>query len=283
MTTTSNRTKKARTLLSLHSNGKLLILPNVWDVAGARILQAKGFPAIATASAAVSASLGYRDGERIKRSTMIGILSRIAQSVAVPVTADIESGYGKTLSALSETVRMVLDSGVVGINIEDSIEEGGPLRPVDAQCERINKVREVADAYGVHLVINARVDTFLSSSFNTRKERIEEAVLRARAYVDAGADCIYPVGPGDLKTWKELRGRIGVPLNILASPKAISLNSMQKLGINRVSFGPFIFRSTLGKFATIVDSLSKKGTFESFSKEMMSRDEVDKYLIRKRE
>ena len=221
----SNRSQKekAEILLSLHMGGDMLILPNVWDPIGARVLAAKGYPAVATASAAVSASLGYQDGERINRSTLIYLLGRIARSVDVPVTADIESGYGESLSELELTAQQVIESGVVGVNIEDSIEKGGGLRAVEEQCQRISALREIANHQGVHLVINARVDSFVSPSFTNGQRAMEEAVMRARAYAEAGADCIYPIGPGDEATVRTLRERIESPINILGAPTAAPL------------------------------------------------------------
>src|SRR5262245_8863757 len=155
--------EKAEALLSLHRDGGLLVLPNIWDPIGARILEANGYPAVATASAAVSASLGYHDGEKINRSTLIDILGRIARSVDVPVTADIETGYGESLSELELTAEQVIESGVVGVNIEDSLlEKGAGLRAIDEQCRRISTLRQIANRHGAHLVINARVDSFIS-------------------------------------------------------------------------------------------------------------------------
>src|SRR5215467_4318820 len=147
--------QKAESLLSLHTSRQLLILPNIWDPIGARILAAKGYPAVATASAAVSASLGYQDGEMINRSTLIDVLGRIASSVDVPVTADIETGYGESLSELELTAQQVIESGVVGVNIEDSLEKGAGLRAIEEQCQRISTLRQVANRHGVRLVINA--------------------------------------------------------------------------------------------------------------------------------
>ena len=151
MTPRIERREKAAALLALHTGGTLLVLPNVWDPIGARILQAKGYQAVATASSAVAASLGYEAGERIRRSTLIEIIGRIAGSVDVPVTADIETGYGKTASELEDTIRAVIDSGVVGVNIEDGIEEGGALRSIEDQCARISAVRQIAARHDLHL------------------------------------------------------------------------------------------------------------------------------------
>jgi 2-methylisocitrate lyase-like PEP mutase family enzyme len=275
----SNRSQKekAETLLSLHLDGGLLVLPNIWDPIGARILEAKGYPAIATASAAVSASLGYQDGEKINRSTLIDILGRIARSVDVPVTADIETGYGESLSELELTAEQVIESGVVGVNVEDGLENGAGLRSIEEQCRRISTLRQVANRHGVHLVINARVDSFVSPSFVDRQRAMEEAVVRARAYAAAGADCIYPIGPGDEATARMLRDQIESPINILGAPTAAPLPVLREIGINRVSFGPFVFRSCLRKFVDIVEGLGADGDYSSLGN-LMSRDEVSEYL-----
>ena len=274
----STQKHKARNLLSLHQQAPLLVLPNVWNPIGARVLQAQGYPAVATASAAISASLGYEDGEKLKRSTLIDLIGRIAHSVDVPVTADIEAGYGRSTRDLDETVNEVIDSGVVGVNIEDSFEEEGVLRPVEEQCQRISVVRQAADRRGIPLVINARVDSFLSSSFGDYGDATEDAVTRARAYAEAGADCIYPIGPGDEETARVLRARIELPINILVTPTAASLKVLETIGVNRVSFGPFLFRSCLRKFIDIAETLLNQGDCSCIS-DMLSKAETAEYLI----
>lgn len=273
----STQINKARVLLSLHTQTALLVLPNIWNPIGARVLQAKGYPAVATASAAISASLGYRDGEKLKRSTLIDLTGRIARSVDVPVTADIEAGYGGTIADLAETINEVIDSGVVGVNIEDSFEVEGVLRPVEEQCERISVVRQVADRRGIPLVINARVDSFLSSSFVDHGDATEDALTRAKAYAEAGADCIYPIGPGDLETAAVLRAGIELPINILVTPLAAPLKALETIGVNRVSFGPFVFRACLRKFVDIAETLLNQGDSSCFS-DMLSQAETDEYL-----
>ena len=270
--------EKAEVLLSLHTNGKLLVLPNVWNPIGARILEKTGFPAVATASAAISASLGYQDGEKIKRATAIDLIGRIARSVDVPVTADIETGYGESLSELEVTAQQVVESGAVGVNIEDGLEWGGGLRTVEDQCQRISAFRKVAERCGVRLVINARTDSFVSSSFTSKEEAMEEAVKRAQAFSEAGADCFYPIGPGDETTVRVLRDRIPSPINILVSPTAAPLDVMQDIGVNRVSFGPYIFRSCTRRFEDIASVLLTTGDYSCFS-DMMSRAEVGEYLL----
>lgn len=282
-TTAVDQRRKAQALLDLHSGSRILVLPNVWDPIGARVLVSKGYPAVATASAAISSSLGFADGEKITRRTMLEIVSRISRAVHVAVTADMESGYGESLNELEDTTNGLIDTGAVGMNIEDSLEEGGALRSVHDQAERIAKVRETAAARGLDLVINARIDAFVSDQFSDREERVEEAVTRADAYARAGADCVYPMGPGDAETLKLLRSRITLPLNALATPNAVPLGTMAAIGINRVSFGPFIFRSCLRKFADIADALAESGSYECFSREMMTRSEASTYLTSERE
>lgn len=279
MTSTGTQRDKAQALLSLHTSGELLVLPNIWDPIGARILEDRGYPAVATASAAIAESLAFADGENLRLDTMLEVLWRIAKSVNVPVTADIEAGYSNTLDELKESILMILETGVVGVNIEDSLVEGGPLRPMAEQCERISVIRDIAATHGLHIVINARVDSFLSGNFNSSQAKMEDAILRAKAYVGAGADCIYPIGPGDRETLSLLRQRIKAPLNVLASPKALGLADLHQLGINRVSFGPYIFRSCLAKFVGIVDELRRFGKYECFAEITLSGTDMDKFLI----
>ncbi|MEM7033722.1 MAG: isocitrate lyase/phosphoenolpyruvate mutase family protein, partial [Chloroflexota bacterium] len=249
----NEQSAKAQAFLALHKSDDLLILPNIWNPIGAKALETNGYPAIATASAAIAESLGYEDGENIKLKTLLEILLRISKSVKVPVTADIESGYADTIDDLKEAILAVIDTGVVGINIEDSLRNSEPLRSVTEQCDRISAIREISATRGLHLVINARVDSFISGDFQSDHERIEDAIMRANLYTEAGADCIYPIGPGDSETLTVLREQISSPLNVLASPNALSLTDLHSLGINRVSFGPFIFRSCLSKFVNITN------------------------------
>lgn len=276
--TTDIQKKKAENFLSLHKDDKMLLLPNIWDPIGARILEAKGFPAVATASAAISSSLGYKDGEKIKFTTHLEIIRRIADAVQIPVTADIESGYSADLSGLKKNINLLIDTGVVGINIEDNTGVEGELRSIAEQCHRISAVRETAENRGVHLVINARTDCFLSKENKSKVELISEAIKRADEYTKAGADCIYPVGVLDLETVQILRKEIKSPINILGSAKSVPLKTLRELGINRVSFGPFIFRSLLKKFSDIVDEIAILGSYDSFGKNTFSFDDVQKFL-----
>lgn len=270
---------KAQILLTLHNNGKLLILPNVWNPIGARMLESKGFPAVATASAAIAESLGYSDGEQLKLDSMLDMIARIVHSVNIPVTADLEAGYSDSISGLQENISRLLDTGAVGINFEDSWDDSAHLRPIPEQVERIQAVRAVAEKRGIPLVINARADSFFAEGFLSLEDRIEDVITRANAYLKAGADCIYPIGAGDKETLKVLRQRINAPINVLASAKAASLKELQEIGINRVSFGPYIFRSLLAKESAMYDEFNNLGSYDIFTDGIFTGSDVRKYLI----
>lgn len=277
------QSEKANALLALHKNDRLLILPNVWNPIGARMLEAKGFPAVATASAAIAESLGYSDGENIKLDTMLGAVERIVRSVNVPVSADFEAGYSNSIEGVQENVSRLLDTGAVGINLEDSFDNEKSLRPIPEQTERIRAIRETAERRGIHLVINARADSFLAEGFSSEEERIEDAITRSLAYIEAGADCVYPIGRSDRETIKVLRERIPAPINILAAPQAASLKELRELGVNRVSFGPFIFRSLLAKMSAMHDEIKNLGGYETIMDGIMTGSEVQKILAEGKE
>lgn len=270
---------KAQILLTLHNNGKLLILPNVWNPIGARMLESKSFPAVATASAAIAESLGYSDGEQLKLDSMLDMIARIVRSVNVPVTADIEAGYSDSISGLQENISKLLDTGAVGINFEDSWDDSAHLRPIPEQVERIQAVRAVAEKRGIPLVINARTDSFFAEGFSSLEDRIEDVITRANAYLKAGADCIYPIGASDKETLKVLRQRINAPINVLASAKTASLKELQEIGINRVSFGPYVFRSLLAKESAMYDEFNNLGSYDIVTNGIFTGSDVQKYLI----
>lgn len=279
----NEQAKKAQTLLSLHNNGRLLILPNVWNPIGARMLQAKGYSAVATASAAIAESLGYGDGEQLKLSTMLETVARIVRSVEIPVTADFEAGYSSTIEGLQQNISLLLETGAAGINFEDSFDHSSRLRPIPEQVERIKAVREAAARKGIHLVINARADSFFAEGFSTDEERIEDVITRSNAYIQAGADCVYPIGRGDREMLSILRKRISAPINVLASAKTASLKELQELGINRVSYGPYVFRSLLAKMSDMYDGIKNMGSNDIVMNGLWSGADVKPFLIPGRE
>ncbi len=269
---------KAERLLALHLEPKLLVLPNIWDPLGAGLLQALGYPAVATASAAVAYSLGYDDGQRITFDAMLDVIARIANAVEVPVSADIESGYADDPEALGENIRRVLEAGAVGINLEDSVVEGGVLRPIGAQCERLRAARAAADDVGVPLVINARTDVFLRADDTTPADRLAETIERARAYRESGADCIYPIPVGDLETLGSIQEAVDAPLNVYASGGAAPMKSLEAAGIARLSLGPGLLKATLATMKKVAVELQSYGSYGVFTRDAPKTEEVLQYV-----
>jgi 2-methylisocitrate lyase-like PEP mutase family enzyme len=270
----SSQKKKAERFLELHHDPKLLVLPNIWDPLGARLLVQLGYPAVATASAAVAYSLGYDDGEKIGFSTMLSVIRRIISSVDVPVSADIEGGYADKPADVADNVREVIGAGAVGINIEDCTCEGGPLHPVDLQCERIRAVRRMADKEGIPLVINARTDVFLSKATEPKTVRVDETIDRASAYVDAGADCVYPITVGDLETLRTIREAVAAPINVYASQKTAPMKELEAAGISRLSVGPGLLKASLTTIKQVALSLKDYGSYDSFTRDVISNEEI---------
>jgi 2-methylisocitrate lyase-like PEP mutase family enzyme len=222
--------EKADHLRRLHQH-RPLVLPNAWDAASARTFAAAGFPAVATSSAAVAAVLGYEDHEGAPADEVFDAVARITRAVDVPVTADIEAGYGL---AAAEVVDRLLEAGAVGCNLEDTDHSTGEQRPLDAQTERLGAVAEAAAG---RIVLNARVDTYLRGHPDD-----EAAIARARAYLGAGADCAYPIGYLDEATVGRLIAAVDGPLNILAWKDGPAVSRLGELGVARVTFGGGLFR-----------------------------------------
>ena len=231
--------EKAKKLYDLHHTGKLMILPNIWNVLGAKILEDTGYTAIATASAAVAYSNGYNDGEQIPFSTVLQILTEIANSVNIPVTADIESGYAENETELEHNIRQFIETGIAGINIEDTDKRTKALLPTHLQCERISTIKKVARNMNVSLFINARTDTFVHAQmFHSSQQLIDETMQRGKAYKDAGADCFYPILMNQQEHIKIIVEALNMPLNILMMPGIPGLKILEQMGVARVSLGP---------------------------------------------
>jgi 2-methylisocitrate lyase-like PEP mutase family enzyme len=230
--------EKADALRQLHTDPELLVLFNVWDVASARVVAATpGCRALATASWSIAAAQGVRDGEHLSVDEMLGAVGRIARAVELPVTADLERGYGATPAEVGETVAGALEAGAVGANLEDGTREpDAPLRPVADHAARVAAARGAGDRAGVPFVINARTDVFLAGA-GAPEERLEMALERGRAYREAGADCIFVPGLADRETIAALVEGLG-PISLLARPGGPGLDELQRLGVARVSFGP---------------------------------------------
>jgi 2-methylisocitrate lyase-like PEP mutase family enzyme len=257
------RTDLATDFRRLHQgrDGAILILPNAWDAMSARVIEQAGARAIATTSAGVSWALGRPDGQGVSRSDMVEAVRRIAEAVRVPVTADIESGYGSGSPAdVAETVRGVVHAGAVGINLEDAPGRGGErLIGPEEHAARIAAARA---AGGPELFINARVDVYLEQ-VGAEPGRFDETVRRARAYTAAGADGVFVPGVVDASTIARLVEEIGAPLNVMASYGAPSVGELAGLGVARVSVGPAITRAAMAAIRAAARELLGAGTYDA--------------------
>jgi 2-methylisocitrate lyase-like PEP mutase family enzyme len=239
--------EKARRFRELHHGPGILALPNVWDAASARIFERAGFEAIGSTSAGIAFSLGYPDGQRISREEMVEVVARIVRTVQVPVTADVEAGYGDAAA----TARAVWAAGAVGMNLEDS--EG------DALIDLAPRIR-AARAAAPEMVINARCDIFLNA-IGEEQTRFARTVERLNAYREAGADCLFAPGVGDRETIARLVKAVRGPLNILAVAGSPPIAEMQAMGVARVSVGSGPMRAAMGLVRRIARELRDSGTF----------------------
>jgi 2-methylisocitrate lyase-like PEP mutase family enzyme len=238
--------EKAENFRKLHHGPRMLLLPNAWDVASARILEECGHPAIATTSAGIAYSLGYPDGQRLSRGEMLEVVGRIARAVRVPVTADLEAGYGTSVREMAETVRAAIEAGAIGMNLEDVTgDDESSQVAISLQVEKIRVIRETAASLGVLFVLNARTDIYLMP-IGPEPTRFERTVERLRAYRGAGADCLFAPGLYDRDTIVKLVKAVEAPLNILATPACPPLAELEKIGVARVSAGSGIMRAAMG-------------------------------------
>jgi 2-methylisocitrate lyase-like PEP mutase family enzyme len=268
---------KAQGLRALHRGPQILVLPNAWDAATARLFEAEGFPAVATTSAGVAAALGYPDGGMVPAREMIEAVSRIARAVEVPVTADIEHAYGATPDAVAETVMRVVAAGAVGINLEDIVPGADDLEPIPLQCDKIARIIKASETAGVRVVINARTDVFLKQ-LGAPESRLGVAIDRGKAFLAAGADCVFVPGVIDRETIAALVTGIGGPVNILAVAGAPSVPDLHALGVARVSLGSGPMRAALALVREVARELKTKGTYGAFTERTIPYAEVNELM-----
>ncbi len=247
--------KKCELLRSLHRPGKPLILPNAWDVSSARAVVNAGFPVVATTSGGVAATLGYGDHEQAPAVEMLAAAGRIARSVEVPVTIDAEAGYGL---APNELIDALLDAGAAGCNLEDTNHRTQTLADVVTHSAWLAAVREAAQSRGYALVINARVDVFLPQHLakSSSDLMLEQAMLRARSYVGAGADCVYPILLSNAQAIEVFTKAVQHPVNILALPSAPTVAQLTEIGVARISYGSLIHRRSMDHLSTVLSHIA---------------------------
>ena len=257
--------EKADLFLRCHQDKDILVLLNSWDIGSSKLIEACGYKAIATTSMGIAASWGYPDCQVIQLSEMIQTITGIVKGVHVPVTVDIEAGYGNSLDEVLDSITKIIATGIVGINIEDSIALNPILMDEMEFCERISAIRALSDSLGFHLVINARTDAFYTSS-RSHQEKLSESIRRGNKYREAGADCIFVQPVWDKETISTLVKEINAPINILSNPANArgvppSVHELQDLGVARLSLGSGLMKATLALIKKVADELSGKGTY----------------------
>lgn len=271
--------EKAEVFRKLHTEGDVLLLANVWDVASARIVEDAGFPAIATSSAGIAFARGFPDGQKIPPERMLTVIADIARAVNVPVTADVEAGYGSKPEDAARTARGVIEAGAVGMNFEDAT--GDPARPLfelQEQVERIHAIREQGKSLGVPLVINARTDVYLLQ-IGEATTRYGEALRRLSAYRDARADCLFVPGLVDIATIRQFVADLNCPVNILAVPSSPSVAELKGAGVRRISLGSGPMRAAMGLLRRLATEVAMDGTY-SFLRDAPSHAEMNKLMGR---
>lgn len=254
---TSDLESRCELLRSLHRPGDPLLLPNAWDVATARAVVAAGFEVVATTSAGVAAVLGYEDHEKAPADEMLAAAARIARGVDVPVTVDAEAGYGMQPADLVAALR---SAGAAGCNLEDSDHTAGGLRDPDQHAEWLREVRGIASADGYPLVINARVDVFLGpflagAGAGTQEQLVPEALRRAKSYLEAGVDCVYPIILWETDALRHFISEAPGLVNVVRLPQLPSLSELAELGVARVSWGHLLYRNAMAGFEEQLASL----------------------------
>ena len=256
---------RAERFRRLHAGPQVLVVGSVWDAGSAVVFEREGFEALATSSAGVAFSLGYPDGQRMPCADNLAAIARVARATRLPVSADVEAGYGLTPEAVSETCRGVLEAGAIGVNLEDASDDPAhPLFAAELQAEKIRAVRAMAAAFGVPLVINARTDGFLLQ-LGDEATRFADAVRRLNLYRAAGADCLFAPGLVDPPTIGRLVRALDGPLNILATGDAPSVAELAALGVRRVSQGSGPARAALAATQRIARELRAHGTYAAYN------------------
>lgn len=233
----------AQAFKDYHIKGDPLVLHNVWDAGTARIVEQTGAVAIATGSHSVAAAYGYEDGEHLPFDLVVANTRMIVAAVDLPVSIDLEGGYGRDADTLRANVTRVIEAGAVGINFEDQIIGAGDLYPIEEQCRRIAAIRQATDELAVPLFINARTDIFLKlANEHPQQRHFDEAIKRADAYAEAGADVFFIPGLGNPTIIEMLCHHIALPVNIMFLPDGMTLDQTRTLGVARISYGPYLYR-----------------------------------------
>jgi 2-methylisocitrate lyase-like PEP mutase family enzyme len=268
----AEQTQQAERFRDKHRGPRLLLLPNAWDAMSARVFVAAGFDAIATTSGGVAWSLGYADGVQAPWDEVVAATARIVRAARVPVTADIEAGYGETPDAVMHSVAEIINAGAVGVNLEDGTPQGlSPIRSIADAADRIRAAREAANAAGVPIVLNGRTDLYLRN-IGDEASRFDETVERGRAYLAAGADCVYPITLRDPATIQRLVKALAAPININVRAGLPSVAELEALGVARASTASQVALMALSTTRQIADELRATGRFDKLAPAVAQAD-----------
>jgi 2-methylisocitrate lyase-like PEP mutase family enzyme len=278
----NSQKEKAEFFRSLHTKkNQILILPNAWDVASARLFEDEGFPAVATSSAGMLVSIGFPDGEEIGRDRFLSVVEGIARVLSVPLSVDSLAGFGTTPSEVETTAKGLIKLGAIGLNIEDFDHSTRKLFAVEKQVEKLKAIKKAGESMGVPLVINARTDALRYAGVSAEK-KLEEAIRRGVLYRDAGADCIYPMGLTDRdQISKFLKGVDFFPTNVMIRKGLPSIKELQTLGVARVSFGPSASYAAMSLLKRISKEILETGSFPLLVDDVITHDELNS-LAKKR-
>jgi 2-methylisocitrate lyase-like PEP mutase family enzyme len=244
------------------------------------VFEEAGFPAVATSSAALMASLGYPDGEIISKVELVSAVKKIAKSLSVPLSVDLVAGFGETAREVAVSVSGIIEAGAVGVNIEDFFHETKTLRPMETQAEKITAIKELGQAIHMPIVINARTDA-LRYAAGDMEAKLDEAIRRATVYRDAGADCVYPLGLTDPPSISKFVRALSFPVNVMVRPGLPPISELERLGVARVSLGPTASYATMGLLKRIATELLEKGTYENLLKGAITIEELQKLALPK--
>jgi len=274
----SSQVEKAEVFRKLHNGKDILVLPNAWDVPSARVFENEGFPAVATSSAGILVSLGYPDGEEIPPKEFDAAIRRIARVLSVPLSADVVGGFGDTPEGVARSVRAVVRAGAVGINIEDFVHSTKKLLPVGKQKAKLMELVRLREELKVPFVINARTDALRYAPGND-DEKMEEAIRRAEAFRDLGADCVYPMGLTDATSISRFVRALDFPTNVMVRKGLPTVPELKRLGVARVSFGPTASYAAMGLLRRASREVREEGTFDSLIEGAITFDELNSLAL----
>ena len=275
MVNQKTQAEKAEQFRAQHLDEKLLILPNIWDSLGAKLIQQVGFPSVATASVATALSNGYPDGEHIPFAELLEVVNKISSAVDLPLTVDVERGFADTIPRLKENIRLLIEHGAIGINIEDSYPDHTGLNSIEEQCRKIEAIRETAIQCGVPMVINARTDIFFLKIEN---DPMTHAIERARAFKKAGADCVYPILINKYDDISRFVEEVEMPVNVVLLKPISDLQYLEKIGVARVSVGPNLLNHVLTIMKTVAEGLKNYDSSAFFGRDLLPREYLNQLV-----